>query len=223
MQNEKEELNIPISEMLKSIPEFFGIHLNEKPEFQVLKKVGDVELRSYSELTIASVTLSGDFDSFRERAFRKLAGYLFGKNSAAKGIEISSVELGEEVKKVASEPEGEAEQMAMTAPVLQQETARGWVMSFVLPKKYTEATAPVPLDSAVKISTIPSRTVAVLQYSGNNTEEKMKEQLAKLRKWVSSDPAYSLVSEPFCAQYDAPFVIPFLKTNEVQAEVRILQ
>lgn len=46
---------------------------------------------------------------------------------------------------------------------------------------------------------------------------------AKLDAWLKAHLKYKAVGDIFWAQYDAPFVIPFLKTNEALVEVRTVQ
>jgi len=50
----------------------------EEPTYEVLLTVGDVEFRRYEPYMLAEVTVDGD--SQDRRAFRILAGYIFGDN-----------------------------------------------------------------------------------------------------------------------------------------------
>ena len=78
-QPRKEKLHIPFLEMLKSIPEFVGLRFNEEPEYEVLQRYGEFELRRYSKQLRAKVTLKGlSFEEFRKVGFHKLAAYIFG-------------------------------------------------------------------------------------------------------------------------------------------------
>ena len=76
-----EKLHIPLTERLKSIPEIFGIRLNEEAHYEVVKKDGAFEIRQYSRQLIARVTIhEPNFEKFKGRAFEKLARYIFGEN-----------------------------------------------------------------------------------------------------------------------------------------------
>ena len=67
----KTELEVLLSERLKSIPEALGIRVNEESQNVVLKKDGDFEIRRYQNQVLAEVTLKAlEFDEFRE-----VAGY----------------------------------------------------------------------------------------------------------------------------------------------------
>lgn len=183
---------IPFSEKLKSIPEVFGIRFNEEPEYDILFEEGDFEVRRYSAQLLAHVTLKDvSFDEFRETAFKKLANYIFSGNSQKKDV-------------------------PMTSPVLQYETSpREWTMSFILPAEYNLGSIPKPLDSSIKIEQIAGYDAAIMRYTGTNSYQSFKSHELKLMKWVSKHQDFDPVGQAYAAQYDAPFVIPFLRRNEV--------
>lgn len=193
-------LHIPLKEKFKSIPETFGIRVNEEPIYKVLKKDGDFELRHYPKQLIAKITLHGmSYDYFRENAFEKLAAYIFEGN------------------------EKKSEQIPMTDPVLQHEDPNGaWTMSFILPKEYTMATAPKPKNAEVVLEEVEPYDAAVITYSGNNKVSKIEEHKKELGEWVEKQSGLAMSGHYFIAQYDAPFVVPSLKRNEVQVKVYTL-
>lgn len=193
------KLRIPLTEKLKSIPETFGIRMNEEPSFDVLYQDGPVEIRRYTGQIQASITIANmSFDKYREVAFRNLAAYIFGDNYQERVLE-------------------------MTAPVLQHGHAEEvvkkdeWTMSFVLPVDVD--VPPQPLNPEIKVEKIPTYDVAVLGYSGNNSLEKIKQHRDELQIWLKNHPAIHIKGPITIAQYDAPFVIPFLKRNEIHAHV----
>lgn len=216
----EKEMHLPLTEKLKSIPEAFGIRVNEEPPYEVIKSDGDFEIRQYQTQVLAEVTIQGsDFDAFREQAFKKLAAYIFGENKTTEHLAEKTFS-----EPTISENEKHSETMAMTSPVLQQEgLEHEWTMSFVLPKKYNLQSAPRPLNDEVKLREIPGYTAAVVRYSGLNTQEKVKEHESKLMSWVPARPELQLNGTFFAAQYDAPFVIPFLRRNEVMVKVTPIQ
>ncbi len=189
--------SLPLTEILKTIPEFFGVRVNEEPAYQVIEKHGDVEIRHYEAQVMASVTVvNEDFDAFREHAFKRLAYYIFGGNF-------------------------EKEKMAMTAPVLQEKSGRhAWTMSFILPKGLDLSNLPQPLDEGVRVEARPAQHVAVLRYGGNNSLAKMKEHESLLEGWLQGQSAWIAMGDIYCAQDEAPFVLPIAKRNEVQIHVR---
>jgi hypothetical protein len=209
------KLELPFNEILKSIPEFLGFRVNEEPSYHVVSKEGSIEVRRYPSMTTASVTVDKNFDNYREEAFRRLASYIFGENSGK-----SSLSMTAPVLQMKSHPE----KLPMTAPVLHETNGAGWTMSFLLPAKLTAESAPQPIDPKISLKDIPSRTIVALRYSGSNSLEMMDKQQKKLQAWlVGHIDAYRPLYEPFFAQYDAPFILPFLRRNEVQVEVREMQ
>lgn len=213
-ETQQHNLHIPLVERLKVIPETFGIRLNEEPHYRVLMKDGNFEIRLYSKQLVAKVTLSGlDFNEFRETAFKKLAGYIFEGNSESKAIPMTSPVL---------EQHGFGQRIAMTSPVYQEESdeASTWTMSFILPEEYTMDNAPTPLNDEVRLEEIPQYQVASLTYSGNNSLEKVKEHERELAEWLNIQTHIQSVGKYMIAQYDAPFVIPFMKRNEIQVRVK---
>lgn len=192
------ELKVPLSERLKGIPAVFGIRLNEEPAYRLQEHHGAVEIRQYAPMTLARVTVTGDFETYRERAFGSLAKYIFGGNEAQLD-------------------------MPMTAPVLQETSDEGWTMSFILPRGLTAENAPAPLDSRVSLRGMKPRTVATLVYHGNNSSERIRQKMDELKAWIAASGRMMMCSHMWVAQYDAPMTIPFLKKNEIHVEVRPTQ
>jgi hypothetical protein len=207
-------IKLPASEILKSLPEIFGVRLNEEPSYDVIESDGEVEIRRYETAILASVTVSKEFDDFREEAFKRLAAYIFGENDGGKKLAMTSPVLQE--KKT-------GEKIPMTAPVIQTGGGNQWTMSFVLPKKFASKKPPSPIDPSVTLKKVETRTLAAIRYKGNNTERRMSANRMKLEAWLKAHSHYEAVGDIFWAQYDAPFVIPFLKTNEALVEVRLVQ
>ena len=180
--------HFPASEIVKSIPGFFGIRLEEKPKYEVLHKAGHFEIRQYAPMLLAQVAVVGHHDYAVDVGFDKLASYIFGQNNSRVN-------------------------MSMTNPVLQEKRGREWMISFVVPSKFNLLTVPKPLNSEITFQNVPGQSVASFGYSGNNDIEKMKLASVQLKNELQKTNYYSR-SPVFWAQYDAPFTIPILKRNE---------
>ena len=50
--------DIPLSEKVRSLPGFFGIHLEEQAPYEVIKTDDGVEIRCYGPQTHAKITVS---------------------------------------------------------------------------------------------------------------------------------------------------------------------
>lgn len=189
------EPSIPVVEMLKSIPEFFGLRVNEEPHYTVVEHADGFEVRQYSPQIRARVTAEAmGAEEFREHAFKKLANYIFGGN----------------MKRV---------KLPMTAPVLRTSEGRNRTMWFILPAKFTLAHAPRPLDPDVQLEEMPSQTFAVLKYSGPNSEEQIADHHVQLLQCLEKYGGYAADSDAIVAQYDGPFSLPFVRRNEILVRV----
>ncbi len=185
--NRSEKPNFPLSAWLKGIPGLVGIHLEKSPSYECVLTNNGVEVRNYAPMTLAQVTLSGPFERFRDTAFDLLASYVFGKNSTAL-------------------------EMEMTTPIFFDRFENHWTMSFVIPASVD--VPPKPIDDRIRIVKRPKTTVVSLAYHGNNTLEQMEKYATELKTKVASwpkPPAYSLQF----VQYDGPATVPILKKNEV--------
>ncbi len=163
----------------------------EKPQFTVLDRFGDIEIRQYAPYVVAE-TIVGDgygFGSAGNEAFRRLAGYIFGNNR-------------------------DDDKIAMTAPVNQSSNSEGWRVTFMMPSKYRLETLPEPLDARVELRQVPGRIVAALSYSGGWGEQKYSRNEARLLAGLE-EAGLEAAGEPEFARYNAPFMPPFLRRNEV--------
>lgn len=95
-----------------------------------------------------------------------------------------------------------------------------WTMTFILPHKYQLKNVPQPKDTSIRLEERAACDVAAMVYHGTNTLREIHLHELKLSEWLNIHSEFQTVGEFFTAQYDAPFVIPFLKRNEVQIEVR---
>ena len=194
----KPKVNIPLSEKIKSIPGFFGIRLDHHPDHTVLKQETDFEVRQYGNLSVAKTLSNSTYETSSKNSFMHLAGYIFGGNKNHKN-------------------------MAMTSPVFIERKPSGWLMTFILPKNLSSESIPAPTDKLVELSTESSKKWAVMKYSGIPNESLMKEMADKLMLAIKKSGHYRVTSDPRWAQYDGPMVIPFLRRNEVQIEVELIQ
>lgn len=187
----------PLTEILKSIPEVFGIRLNEEPKYTLLKKDGAIEIRQYPPLLLAQYEAQGDHKFASSEGFRHLAAYIFGENHGHSELAMTAP--------------------VMTAPVLKTPTATGWTISFVLPNSYTLKSAPKPKDPAIRLVEASEQTVAVYTFSGVMTDAAREKAAAKLSQWLRIQELGK--PEITFAQYDPPFAIPFLRKNEARGEI----
>jgi DNA gyrase inhibitor GyrI len=163
----------------------------EEPEFAVVSADADFELRDYPSLVVAEVSHSGSRERASGASFRRLAAYIFAQDRPAGG-----------------------ESIAMTAPVLQDETQPGeWRMRFVMPSKYTLDTLP-PAPADIALTQVPARRMAAIRFSGNGSARDLALMEARLRDWMTGQGLMPAGEAEF-AFYDAPMVPGPLRRNEV--------
>lgn len=208
-------LHIPLKERLKTIPEVFGIRVNEEPHYEVLKKDGDFEVRKYPKLLVAKFSMRGtSFDYFKQTAFEKLANYIFEGNDEGRSIPMTSPVMEEHGVSTDQEP------VAMHSHFVEEPNeGGGWTMSFILPREITKENAPTPKDDQIKLEEKDSELIASFSYSGNNNVANIKAHERMLAEWLNSQPNIQVSGKYMIAQYDAPFVIPFMKKNEIHVKV----
>lgn len=188
----------------------FGVRTVEEARYEVVEVAGDIELRDYAPVVVARTYVAvSDWDEAGGVGFRRLAGYIFGGNLAEESIAMTAPVL------FASR----GAELAMTAPVLRERDARGWMMSFVLPAEYTLESAPRPVDAKVELLLAAPRRVAALRYSGLFSEPAARDGETRLRAWVA-ERGFEEVGDPLFAGFDPPWTLPPLRRNEVWLEIR---
>ena len=184
----------------------------EEPEYQIVGQYDEYELRTYAPYIVAEVDLQGSFDEAGGDAFRILAGYIFGDNAASEKMAMTAP--------VESRPTAKGEKMSMTAPVTA--IAAGvdgqTTYAFVMERKYTLQTLPVPDDDRIRIRTMPERTMAVRRYSGRWTENNYLQNEKSLRSALEARGVQT-IGRPVLARYNSPFSLPFMRRNEVMIEI----
>ena len=110
----------------------------------------------------------------------------------------------------------------MTAPVVQTPHGKNkdtFVISFVMPSKYTLETLPVPEDERIRVRRVNKRLLAARTYSGTWSEERYKKNEAALLEAIEA-AGFTAVGKPIFARYNSPFTLWFLRRNEVLIEVK---
>jgi len=194
-----------------------GADTVDEPHYEVVKKYEDFELRRYDPYLVAETEVESGFYNAANLAFQRLADYIGGNNRKQEEIAMTSP-----VKQQPAEQEGE--KIDMTAPVRQapasgDEDKEKYVISFVMPAKYTMENIPEPNDSRVKIRKVPSQLVAVRQYSGTWGLKNYLENEAILLAAIERE-GLEKAGEAVFARYDPPWSLWFMRRNEVMVEVK---
>lgn len=188
----------------------------EEPRYSVERAEAGMELRQYPGFVVAETRVQGDFDSAGRTGFRRIAGYIFGKNQSTRG-EAEKIAM---TAPVTMEPA--SEHIAMTAPVTMAPDAvagsEAWRIHFVMPSAYRLADLPKPIDPDVQLREVAAHRVAAITFSGWTTRASIAEHTAKLQAWMAK-LALHPASAPQVARYNDPFTLPWNRRNEILIEV----
>ena len=189
-----------------------GIRTGEQASYRSIHDQGSFQIRQYSNyLSAETVVSSQDWDEASTTGFRRLAGYIFGKNKQKQDIAMTSPVL-------ISPTVDTSQKIDMTSPVFAEKTAMGWKMSFVLPQKLNINNAPAPLDNEVTLRERTGKKFATVRFSGVLSDNKFSQYSEKLRSWMQEEKLQA-ISKPLLAGYDPPWTLPFLRRNEVLIEI----
>jgi hypothetical protein len=185
----------------------------EEPNYEVIETYKEFEVRRYEPYLLAEVDVNGGINSAGNRAFRILAGYIFGDNAAATKMAMTAP--------VESSSTSRGEKMAITAPVTstKKDGDEMTTVAFVMEQKYSVDTLPTPNDERIRIREVPARIVAVRGYSGRWTDAKYQRNLQLLVEALSNE-SLEVVGEPVLAKYNSPFSLPMMRRNEVMFEIK---
>lgn len=175
----------------------------DTPPYEVVQTVGDAEIRAYTSHLVAEVTVRGAQRDALSSGFRILAGYIFGGNTSAASVAMTSP--------VAQRP---SEKISMTSPVGQTGSDDLWTVTFTMPPEYTRETLPLPNNEAVRIVEAPAQRQIVLQFSGLAKTALLNQKSADLRA-IAASAGLALGEGPFYYLYDGPMTLPWSRRNEV--------
>jgi len=184
-------------------------HAIEEPDYELIRKFDNVELRRYAPYVVAEVVLDASAEDAGSQAFPILAGYIFGKNKGEKKFAMTAP-----VTQTATPL-----RMDMTAPVTQAAVAGGMRVQFVLPKGVSLSTAPEPIDPRVRLREEPGGTWAVIRYSGTWSQSNYLAHLGELKTSLEA-AGVATQGEPVLARYNAPFTPWFMRRNEIWLALR---
>jgi hypothetical protein len=208
----------------------------EEPPFHVERRIGAIEIRRYPRTVRAETTLEAtSFEAALNTGFQRLARYIFGANKERR----TSADLDALAARSAAPSSGDrgSKQIPMTAPVgvraelqalepaddpralqAQSQSRKSFTIMFTLPREHGAAPFPIPVDSRVRLRSVPPRRVAVLRYSGRHSARRVAEKSRQLLEAVRA-AGLETRGEPEFAGYDPPTTLPWLRRNEVWVEL----
>ena len=187
----------------------FAVQAIDEPTYTVVQKTEVFEVRKYEAYLVAEVLVPGPASEAGNQGFSLLGGYIFGKNKGERKLEMTAP-----VTQTPAAQPAPPVKLDMTAPVTQAAAPGGFLVQFVMPKGYTLATLPEPLDARVKLREVPGKNVAVIRFSGSWSQSLYEQQLQVLRSALTA-AGMATTGEPVLSRYNSPFSLPFLRRNEI--------
>ena len=162
----------------------------EEPKYEVISSFSGFEVRRYADSIQARVRTEGRNWRGSTGGFRRIAGYIFGRNDREQMI-------------------------AMTAPVHIWQEGEGTMMAFTMPSEYSFDDLPSPDDEGVHLVNHSGCTLAALSFSGLSGPRRSGRMKTKLSRMVLEN-GLTPSGPAMLAVYDNPTsTIPFLRRNEV--------
>lgn len=191
--------------------------MTEQQPYQTVRSYADFEVRRYPEHLLADVTTEGTFEDAGNRAFRYLFAYISGENESRRKVAMTAPV----VQDVASE------KISITAPVLQQGievqeeigASPKFRVAFVLPEGFTIENAPWPLNSRVRLRTVPESLAAAIRFSGRWSTGSYQQHLQTLRIALRA-AGLEPMGTPRFARFDPPFKPWFMRHNEIVLDLK---
>lgn len=165
----------------------------ETPQYKVIKKLDNVEIREYPDLIMASTKMGNSYSGNSGKGFSTVASYIFGGNDKNQKI-------------------------SMTSPVM-VDMADTMKMSFIMPSKYEMDDLPSPDNRSVELQRQSSRILAVISFGGWANDDKLAEYKEMLKAELEKHQIKSKGDFIFLG-YNPPFRM-INRRNEVAVEVEI--
>jgi len=225
---------------------YFFDYSIESPDFQLVETLSsNVEIRQYDSYYQAYVS----YDSINQnKAFSKLFNFISGSNKISEDLNMTTpvkldmtapvkldmtapvkldmtspvkIDMTSPVKLDMTAPV----KLDMTAPVKLDMTAPVKVdanmevfngMAFVMPNNFNPQI--VPNDPDIQIQKIESKKVASIKFSGLMKQKNIDEKYNQL-KLILDEKGYKYEEGYVYAGYNGPYVLPFLRRNEVWVNI----
>lgn len=155
--------------------------------YRLLSREGTFEWRDYPPLTLASTPMDAPGG---RTAFRRLLGYLTGRNTAHRPL-------------------------PMTTPVLIGSPQGEPAMSFILPPMDA---LPEPETPEIHLAPMPPGRYAIHRFPGRRNAPNERKAAAELEQWLDRHGTAG-EGAPAFAYFDPPWTPGFLRRNEVMVRV----
>jgi len=183
----------------------------EEPDYSLIFKEKNLEIREYTPRINAHVKVIGSFSEASSRGFKVLADYIFGNNT----LNNDSKKMSMTAPVIASPL---SKNITMTAPVIAENNNNEWIITFVMPKIFTLENLPKPNNKDITITLEPKEKFAVITFSGLVKEQNYNEKINLLNQFIKEKKLKPIGSVQI-ARYNPPWTLPFFRRNEIMIRV----
>lgn len=162
----------------------------ETAKYDVVKKDGNIEIRSYDHLITAAVV---DGNVMQNNGFSTIFNYISGDNE-------------------------KREKISMTTPVI-NEMEDEVTTEFVMPKKFKKEDLPQPKNKNVILKETPARLVLAIRFNGMIKMERIR-FYEKVLLDYAKDHRLEVLGTVKLARYNPPMVPGFLRRNELLIDLK---
>ena len=165
----------------------------KEPNFTVISKYDNIEIRQYDKYVIAKTSISKKNSSLDDNMFSVLAGYIFGGNNQGKSI-------------------------PMTTPVITKESDSSYDMIFFMLDSNTPNDLPRPNSSKINLETFSMGKIISIRFGMWATEERVLKYKTILDQFIK-DNNITISSNLMIAQYNSPWIMPPFRRNELMYQI----
>lgn len=175
----------------------------ETPNYTVIKKYEDIELREYPHMMLVSTAEQGKYENMSNKAFMRLFDYISGENDKSEKISMTSPVFMHNHKTIDSV----------------NEANNDWVMSFIVPNEYAKSDVPSPDHTQLSLQELEPKVFAVIRFPGTLDQELILKNKELLTEYLINLKLKYKENEYFVAAYNPPWTLPKFRRNEVLIEV----
>ena len=163
----------------------------ETIRYDVVKKDGSIELRTYDQILLASTKTYMHSD---ESGFGRVFRYISGHNE-------------------------NEEKISMTTPVVSYQERDELITGFYVPSKYDIHSVPKPKSNHVFINDMKPSLYAVIKFRGRWNQATFDKYDERLKHYIERH-GYKIDSPRLLFRYHPPFVPPLFRRNELAYKIK---
>lgn len=176
----------------------------EEPRYTAVRTEDEFEVRRYEAYVVAELVVPGPADNAANAGFHVLTEYRSGKNSARRSFGTNSP--------VIQTPADAS--LDATGPMIPSMADNAFLVQFIMPRGLALPELPAPIDPRVRLRSLAAATQIVRRYAGTWSQQTYRKHLEILRR-TTQQAGIATKGQPVFARYDAPYVLPFLRRNEI--------